>query len=126
MLRASSRTRHIWAAFIALALLSACAPQRANRAEAEKQELKSGQQVAEAAAKGTHAADIDTLVLASSSMGEVARDDEEDEEEATPVAPPPAAPDTGLTADSDATDPDASDDQDTDSPEDADPSGAAQ
>ncbi|AWV90432.1 hypothetical protein [Bradymonas sediminis] len=130
MLQASSRTRQIWVVFIALALLSACAPERANRAEADKQELKSGQQVAEAAARGTHAADIDSLVLASSSMdGDAPDDDDEDDadDEAMPVAPPPAAPDAGLTDDRDTVDDaDASEAPDTQTPDDADPSGAAQ
>jgi|GEM_PF-5173560 len=86
------RSRRLWVALVALALLSACAPQRP---KAQNDSLKTGQEVSEAAAKSTHETDIDALVLSSSSMDEDAGEDDAPKVEAPEVA----RPDAGLTAD---------------------------
>lgn len=106
MTHLTPRGRHIWVALLALALLSACAPQRP---QPPTDALKTGQAVSQAAAKSTHEADIDALVLSSSSMDrDAAVQDEAD-------APQVLAPDAGLSAD----EPDASDDSSDDASDDA-------
>src|SRR5690554_1509824 len=106
MPHATARSRQIWVALLAFALLSACAPQRP---KAKNDALKTGQEVSEAAAKSTHETDIDALVLSSSSMDADAGEDDTPEVEEPEVA----TPDAGLsTVDIDASE-DTGEDADT-------------
>lgn len=114
MPHATHFARRFWVGLFAIALISACAP---NHPRAQKAELKTGQEVSQAASKSTQESDIDALVLSSSSMDDEADEADEAEDEDAPVeeieATPPSAPDAGRSDAEDTHGEDAHEDTDT-------------